>query len=241
MTKLERLKAFDGHYKHYTYELGDGLILQATRPEIMANHELKHTIIKELIESRFGPLSGMRILDIGTASGYHALRLAADGAIVTAFDPDSDLIAQGQLALDYAPAFRGVNCRFQTGDIVTYDEVDGAFDVVLCAGVLYHIRNVIDALINIHRLCTRGAVIESCVLGEAGLVQTLADPAYRFCFDGELAFVPTAELIEDLCNRVGFQTESWRASDISPEPGLARLSEVDREIWQTRWFYRATR
>lgn len=38
------------------------------------------------VEALLGPVRGLRIADIGCGTGRHALRLAADGAIVTGVD-----------------------------------------------------------------------------------------------------------------------------------------------------------
>ena len=69
----------------------------------MTNHRLKHRIIVEQIESNFGPLGGLRILDAGCAGGFHALNLAAAGALVVGIDPDASLIEQANFVLNVIP------------------------------------------------------------------------------------------------------------------------------------------
>ena len=101
-------------------------------------------------------LTGKRVLDIGTWDGYFALELERRGADVTAVDIWSE---------EQYEKFRFV--LETTGSKISHRRIDvhdlnpeemGVFDIVLCAGVLYHCRHPLIALEKI-RSVTKGFLI----------------------------------------------------------------------------------
>ena len=81
-------------------------------------------------------LSAERVLDIGTGTGRHALKLARGGANVTALDQSLEMLAVArQRALD-----EGLSIDFQVASLdVDLPFADNQFDLVICALVLCHI------------------------------------------------------------------------------------------------------
>src|SRR5205814_3102209 len=84
-----------------------------------------------------GDVAGLELLDVGTGTGRHALRLAARGAHVTAIDFSENMLAK-------ARAKRGADrVRFENHDVTErLPYADASFDRVLSALVLEHVPDV---------------------------------------------------------------------------------------------------
>jgi hypothetical protein len=68
---------------------------------------------------------------------------------------------------------RGSRVRFVTGDIndPTLAERLGAFDVVFCSGVLYHMPDPHQTLVRLRDICTRFLILGSAVIPELSVPQ----------------------------------------------------------------------
>lgn len=88
-------------------------------------------------DNALGDVAGLEVLDAGTGTGRHALRLAARGAHVTAID-----FSEGMLAK--ARAKQGADrVRFENHDVTRrLPYADATFDRVLSALVLEHVPDV---------------------------------------------------------------------------------------------------
>ena len=89
-------------------------------------------------------LSGVRILDLGCHEGAFAIEFAKRGADVVGIDARASNIEHAHFAasvigLDDQMAPLGC-CRFQVLDVRSLLSLEH-FDVVLCAGILYHRRH----------------------------------------------------------------------------------------------------
>ena len=101
-------------------------------------------------------LSGLRALDIGAWDGAYTFDLERRGAQVTALDiqdPDLTLFnAVKEIKKSSATYVRG-------GIYEAVPETLGTFDVVLFAGVFYHLKNPVLALQRIRRLLKDGGAL----------------------------------------------------------------------------------
>ncbi|GIM97307.1 class I SAM-dependent methyltransferase [Paractinoplanes toevensis] len=85
---------------------------------------------QELIRRRLPAPTGLRVLDVGGATGIHAAWLAADGHSVHVVDPvPAHVLEASQLP--------GVTA--EVGDARTLTATDDSVDVVLLLGPLYHL------------------------------------------------------------------------------------------------------
>ena len=83
---------------------------------------------------------GLKILIAGCGTGQHALNVAAayPAADILALDLSlASLAYAARAAIAYG--FRGL--RFAQADILALDRVPGAFDIIVCEGVLHHLRD----------------------------------------------------------------------------------------------------
>lgn len=173
-------------------------------------------------------LTGRRALDVGTANGGVAFELERRGADVVAVD-----VAPPDLyGFDRLHERLGSTATFVRASL--YDlrtKVDGHFDVVVCFGVLYHLRHPLLGLDQLRTLVADG--------GRAWLETALADcrlgprshlPLAEFFRWGELGddpsnwFAPTAAALDGWCRSAGFRVErlvTW--PERRPERGLVEL------------------
>src|SRR4051812_19404251 len=84
-----------------------------------------------------GTVDGLRILDLGCHEGGFAIELALHGARVVAVDGREGHVEKGRFA---AAAVGADTVEFVQADLREALPELGAFDVVLCLGVLYHLR-----------------------------------------------------------------------------------------------------
>ena len=99
-------------------------------------------------------LSSKRVLDVGTGTGRHALKLAREGANVTALDQSLEMLAVArQRAQD-----EGLSIDFQ---VASLDDglpfVDNQFDLLICALVLCHIPDMTSTIREFARVLQPGS------------------------------------------------------------------------------------
>lgn len=103
------------------------------------------------------PLTGKRLLELGSGRGDLSVWLAQHGATVTAVDLGHDLVsAAAQLA-----TLNGVSCDFRQGNISDLTGIDSdAFDVVVGIAVLHHLpeAEVLRTVQECHRVLKPGGV-----------------------------------------------------------------------------------
>ena len=99
------------------------------------------------VDKALGEVAGLDVLDAGTGTGRHALRLAARGARVTAIDFSDRMLAK-------ARAKPGADLvRFENHDLKRpLPYVDASFDRVLSALVLEHVPDVAGFLRELGRV-----------------------------------------------------------------------------------------
>jgi tRNA (mo5U34)-methyltransferase len=106
-------------------------------------------------------LSGRRVLDIGTRDGFFAFECERRGATVVAVDaaPIEDT------GFAVAARLLGSHVRYEQRNIWDLSrEKDGEFDIVLCLGLLYHLRDPLAALDLLRTLCRGTLFLETAAL-----------------------------------------------------------------------------
>jgi malonyl-CoA O-methyltransferase len=118
------------------------------------------------VDAWLGEVAGLAVADIGCGTGRHAHRLAARGAVVTAVDFSDGMLAKA---------------RAKPGaDRVTWVEHDlarplplatGAFDRVVCALVVDHVRDLRALFAELGRIARPGAPIVVSVMHPAMMLK----------------------------------------------------------------------
>lgn len=95
------------------------------------------------VDRLLAPLSFTRVLDVGTGTGRHALKLARQGVSVTALDQSPQMleVARQTAMLEGLP----VDFRLHSLDDGLPFE-DHQFDLLICALMLSHVSNLAHAL-----------------------------------------------------------------------------------------------
>ncbi len=148
-------------------------------------------------------LSGKRVLDIGPWDGFFAFEMERRGAEVMAID---------YVDLDTFRAlhrYLGSKIRYERLDIyeLTPERV-GTFDIVLCLGVLYHLKHPLLALEKICAITEDRCIIESFVIDAE---------AHR---SGENASIPYVEFYE--YDELAGQTDNWSGPTVGALEALVR-------------------
>jgi tRNA (mo5U34)-methyltransferase len=148
-------------------------------------------------------LTGKRVLDLGTRDGYFAFTCEQLGADVTAIDncpPD-------HTGFPIAKELYQSDVEYRQGNVYDLSGMDlGTFDVVLCLGLLYHLRHPLFALDQIRQVCRGLVYVESLVADHAFFRKRMA-PGELGQFDPDLVRIPIAQFLpsddyhEDWTNR----------------------------------------
>jgi tRNA (mo5U34)-methyltransferase len=156
---------------YHTIDLGDGMV---------SHGYFDHRTVVD----RYGipdSLAGMTVLDVGAGDGFFSLEFERRGAArVLATDVGSfgdcdhlptvrSRLTASELASQpwrkrFEIAHKMLGSRVEHEILSVYDlspEVVGTFDVVFCADVLLHLRNPLQALLNIRSVCKGLAIVET--------------------------------------------------------------------------------
>lgn len=131
---------------------------------IQRSTDLNGASIKAILADTVGPA----VLEVGCGVG-HLAKLLAERHDVTATD----------LVLDDAQVGRHPRIRWSQASVADLPFVDGAFDTVVCAHTLEHVRDVPRALAELRRVARQRLII----------VVPRQRP-YRYTFDLHLHFFP---------------------------------------------------
>ena len=114
-----------------------------------------------------GPLTGKRVLDVGTGDGTYAIEAAIRGADVTALDPSVDMLEAARIRA----AQRGVSLQLCEGDVEHLPFEAERFDVVLVVTVLCSVKDTALAFRELARVLIPGGTL---VVGDLGRWSTWA-------------------------------------------------------------------
>ncbi len=157
---------------YHSIELPDGSVI----PGLLTLEQLRNNLAQYPVPD---DLRGKRVLDIGAWDGWYSFEMERRGAEVVSVDV---------VELDTfrtARELRGSKIEFVLSDIyhLTPERL-GRFDIVLCLGVLYHLKH---PLLGLERVCALSkdlAFIESFVLDDG--VDLDAPPVMEFYETEEL-------------------------------------------------------
>ncbi len=158
----------------------------------------------ERLAQAIAPLEGRLVLDVGCGNGYHAWRMAGQGArAVIGIDPTQLFIHQFAAIRHFLDERIPVHLL----PLGIEDLPSGlqAFDTVFSMGVLYHRRSPFSHLTELRGLLQRGGelVLETLVIeGPDGRVLV---PESRYAKMRNVWFIPSSPTLAGWLRRAGFQ------------------------------------
>jgi ubiquinone/menaquinone biosynthesis C-methylase UbiE len=122
---------------------------------------------ERILSAFLGDISGARVLDMATGTGRAALAQARRGAVVTAVDASSEMLAVARKRAVEV----GVHVEFVEGDAHRLIYPDRSFDAVVCLRMLMHVPDWRTALSELCRVSRRAVVFDYPALGSTASLQ----------------------------------------------------------------------
>jgi tRNA (mo5U34)-methyltransferase len=170
------------------------------------------------------PLHGRRVLDVGCGSGYHAWRMAGEGAgLVIGIDPSLLFLSQFNAIRHFMA--EPPNVHFLPLGIESVPSGLGAFDTVFSMGILYHRRSPMDHLYDLKGCLRPGGELVLETLVVEGDENTVLVPEGRYAKMRNVWFIPSVPALVNWLRRCGYK--NVRAVDVAP----TSLQEQRRSDW----------
>ena len=155
------------------------------------------------IATALGELRGRKILDVGCGNGYYMFRAAAGQPhSVVGLDPSVPFYFSFELMQRF---LQMENLQYERLGCEHLHVFDGAFDIAMCMGILYHHRSPIEILRDLLKTIRVGgfAIIESQTIPGDGTVALF--PEDRYAKARNVYFVPTRDCLINWVRRSGFK------------------------------------
>lgn len=197
----QQVEALHGHF-YSPFDFGHGIV---TRPWHVKRRFRRRLSILQIPKD----LTGKTVLDIGAWDGYFSFEFERRGAKrVMAIDADIWDSQSGRALECFKLAHRQFKSRVEYRRLDVHEigpETLGTFDLVFCAGVLYHVRHPLIALEHI-RSVTAGTLI----LETASLIPAMHESAPLMTFyPGDLYIAALRAKGRFPWHLGGYPTEEW--------------------------------
>jgi len=176
---------------YHSFKFNDIVIEDGTRTSLL----YQTRIIKNLPED----LSGMSVLDIGTADGYYSFLCEYRGAEkVLAID-------SGNFSgFKIAKKILDSKVEFQKLDLYDLDQIEGTFDYIICLGVYYHLPDLVSAFKKFYSKVTNKVFLSGHILREDSSIACLYDEYEMHPRDTSNWWAASPSCIQKIARRVGF-------------------------------------
>jgi tRNA (mo5U34)-methyltransferase len=187
---------------YHSFRLPDGRILQGANSLELQEQRLASFALPDRLD-------GKTVLDIGPWDGYFTFEMERRGATVTATDyVDLDTFRALHKTFHSAARYLRLDVSELTAERV------GTFDIVLCLGVLYHLRYPIEGL---EKICA--------ISKDICIVDTFVSNG-REWLAGERPPLPYAEFYER--QELGGQVDNWWGPNVSAVAAWIRAAGFAR-------------
>ena len=163
------------------------------------------------VQPAVSPLTGRRVLDVGSSSGYYMFRMLPDDPeLVVGIEPFPAYYHQFLLLQSFVRSEKLCCLPLSFEEL---PEMKGFFDTVFLMGVLYHARHPLSVLAGIRGLMTDGGelVLENLVLEDSAA--TLLRPPGRYAKMRNVYTIPSVPRLKKWLESSGFG--NLRCVDIS--------------------------
>jgi len=179
------------------------------------------------------PWKELRILDLGSLEGLFAIECAAQGATVLGIEGRE---SNNAVARQTVQSMDVSNIEFVTDDVRNISrEKYGAFDVVICSGILYHLpgQDGCSFMKSIAEVCTRLTIIDTHV-GLNGVTSVALNShryfgsIYKEHGENESADVKLARAWASLDNPTSFWITKPSLLNLLRDAGFSSVYEILR-------------
>ena len=179
--------------------------------DIAIDTEWRSDLKWDRLADAISPLTGRRVLDVGSGNGYYALRMCQAGAkLVLGVDPTLLFVAQFAAITRFLQPTAAFVLPLRLHEL---PKGGPAFDSVFSMGVLYHQRQPAEHLTQLRELLVpRGElVLETLIIPGAG-IETLV-PDSRYARMRNVWHLPTEAQLVDWVSEAGF--DAVRVADVA--------------------------
>ena len=203
-------------------------VAQQIPPDWRYHRHLRHNVIMhgkniDGLLSRIQP--GMKVLELGCASGWLTLAMAQRGAEATGMDLSEKSL---HVARDYYESIKDEvkgSVDYQPVDMNYLDLPTETYDIIVAKGVFHHLMNLEHVTDNIHQaLKPNGLLWIEDTVGEESAATVLAAGAFCLVLPTEMSY---ADKIQSLL-KFGIKSPSRVKASIESE-GLSPFEGVGRE------------
>ena len=153
---MGRIIAEHGEWTAMAIHLGNGLYTRKPAPDWRLRRIVQ--VVTDLLGK---PISEARVLDLACLEGHYGIEFALHGSSVVGMEIREANLVKAR----YAQQALGLkNISFIQEDVRNLSRAKhGAFDVVICSGILYHldVPDVFEFVRRIHEVCDRLVVIDT--------------------------------------------------------------------------------
>jgi tRNA (mo5U34)-methyltransferase len=204
MTRHEGLQAeIDRIAWYHEFDFGRGLSARSRIENVAVIRQIWQFIEEQLDRIDF---RGKSVLEIGAWDGYWSFYAERRGAAsVLATDDATQNWSDGR-GLPLARALLDSKVEIRQ-DVSIYDlaGLNRQFDIILCLGVFYHLRDPFYGFAQIRHCCRPG----TCVVLEGEVGWTGMHPnEVRYFYNGWLEFLPSLSALEGLLKSAYLQVDS---------------------------------
>lgn len=160
----------------------------------------------EAIQPFLSDVKDKTVLDIGCNAGFFSIQLKRLGARrVVGVDNDPNVLKQAAFLA------RHFSVDIEVYEREAYDILDfGRFDIVLCLGILYHLRHPLLLLDNVRQICAGRLFVQMVLRGASGDFVPLADHAITEAEIFDVPEYPRLFFVERMIN--GDHSNWWFAN-----------------------------
>ena len=158
------------------------------------------------VAPHLSPLTGRRVLDVGGGNGYHAWRMAGQGAgFVLVIDPSPRFYWQFQAVRHFVGDADDGRVHFLPVGIEDVPPDLGFFDTVFSMGVLYHRPSPLEHLAQLHAALRPGGEVVLETLVVEGDETTVLLPGDRYAAMPNVYFLPSSRALKTWLEKMGFK------------------------------------
>jgi tRNA (mo5U34)-methyltransferase len=189
---------------YHEFDFGNGLRAESRIDNVEGLRQIWRFIEHHLDQIDF---RGKSVMDIGAWDGFWSFYAERRGAASVLATDDCSQNWAGGAGLRLAHELLKSNVEIRE-DLPVYEltSLNRTFDIILCLGVFYHLRDPFYAFTQIRHCCHPGTIV--AVEGELAW-NCVAQNEVRYFYNNWLEFLPSESALAGLLKSAYLQIDSW--------------------------------